>query len=268
MSEYVSGLGRIFDGVRIDNAHSTPKHIAKYLLSKLRSANPNSFILAEYFTNSRESEAEATRELGINGLIREMQNYGNSKDLSTQCHSYGGCQEHIVGKIDDHYRDFSTCKLYRRIKQRYPLPVFYDMTHDNMSTIQKFPPGTISLPHMALNSVLCCSISSTYGFDIMLPKNLSVVKENRLYEIVNIPDYQEPSAEFEGKEIEYYCEIVGYVDIVGTFTNWKPTRMKSEGGGRWTFLINKVGTHYFKFIVDNNWKTSDLYSIAGSDGNN
>jgi glycogen debranching enzyme len=154
MSEYVAGLGKIFDGVRIDNAHSTPMHIAKYLLAKLRSANPNSYVLAEFFTNSRESEAEATRELGINGLIREMQNYGNCKDLSTQCHSYGGCQEQIIGKINDYYLDYSTDKSYRRIKQRYPLPVFYDMTHDNESTIQKYPPGTISLPHLALGSVL------------------------------------------------------------------------------------------------------------------
>lgn len=77
MAEYVTSMGKIFDGVRLDNAHSTPKHIAKYMLQKLRSANPNSYVLAEFFTNSRESEAEATRELGINGLIREMQNYGN-----------------------------------------------------------------------------------------------------------------------------------------------------------------------------------------------
>jgi len=90
MTEYVTSLGKIFDGVRIDNAHSTPKHIAKYLLQKLRSTNPNSYVLAEFFTNNRFSEAEATRELGINGLIREMQNYGNCQDLSAQYHGYGG----------------------------------------------------------------------------------------------------------------------------------------------------------------------------------
>jgi len=125
------------------------------MLQKLRSANPNTYVLAEFFTNSRESEAEAARELGINGLIREMQNYSNSKILSTQCHMYGGCQEYIVGKLDDQYLDHSTGEIYRKIKQRYPLPVFYDMTHDNPSTIQKFPPGTVSLPHLALGSFLC-----------------------------------------------------------------------------------------------------------------
>ena len=143
MAEYVTGLGKIFDGVRLDNAHSTPKHIAQYMLQKMRSANPNIYVLAEFFTNSRESEAEATRELGINGLIREMQNYPNCKDLSTQCHSYGGCQEHIIGKLDDQHMDYATGEKYRKIKQRYPLPVFYDMTHDNLATVQKFPPGTI-----------------------------------------------------------------------------------------------------------------------------
>ena len=90
MSQYVCEISKIFDGIRLDNCHSTPKHVAKYMLQALRTANPNSYVLAEFFTNSRESEAEATRELGINGLIREMQNYGNCKDLSTQCHGYGG----------------------------------------------------------------------------------------------------------------------------------------------------------------------------------
>jgi 1,4-alpha-glucan branching enzyme len=102
----------------------------------------------------------------------------------------------------------------------------------------------------------------------MLPKNLSVVSEDRLYEISSVPDYQEPSSDFEGKEIEYYAEVVSYVDIVGTFTDWKTTRMKEEGGGRWTFLIEKTGTHYFKFIVESNWKSSDIYPTAGPDGNN
>ena len=70
-----------------------------------------------------------------------------------------------MGKLDDQYLDhseghgiqngFNRVVMYRKIKQRYPLPVFYDMTHDNRSTIEKFPPGTISLPHLALGSFLC-----------------------------------------------------------------------------------------------------------------
>lgn len=193
MTEYVSSMASIFDGVRLDNAHSTPKHIAKFMLQTIRSKNLSSYVLAEFFTPSRESEAEATRELGINGLIREMQNYGNCKDLSTQCHGYGGCREYIIGKLDDYFLDHSKGTMYRRIQQRYPLPVFYDMTHDNRSTIEKYPPGNIALPHLVLNSSLCCGISSTYGFDILIPINLSVVSETRNYaildEIEDLPAY-------------------------------------------------------------------------------
>lgn len=272
MTEYVAGLGKIFDGVRIDNAHSTPKHVAQYLLQKLRSANPNSYVLAEFFTNSRESEAEATRELGINGLIREMQNYGNCKDLSTQCHSYGGCQEYIIGKLDDQYLDHSTGQMYRKLKQRYPLPVFYDMTHDNISTIEKFYPGTISLPHMALGSFLCCSISSTYGFDILLPQNLSVVKEHRPYKLVDIPDEEEVKEEKKEKVPEnftiYYVDAKAKkVDIAGTLTKWKPLRMTKKKDG-WQYTIKRAGKHEFKFLVDDEWKTSNKYPIEGVSGNN
>ncbi|CAI2359529.1 unnamed protein product [Moneuplotes crassus] len=267
MTEYLTGLGKIFDGVRIDNAHSTPKHIAKYLLQKLRSTNQNSFVLAEFFTNNRQSEAEATRELGINGLIREMQNFGNCQELSAQYHGYGGCREYIIGKLDDHYLDHSTGEIYRKIKQRYPLPVFYDMTHDNSSTIEKFPPGTISLPHLALGSVLCCSIASTYGFDILLPKNLHIVKEMRLYQVEDSENSGPSEYNPNTKTIEFYAFDAEYVDIAGTFNNWQPERMQQDEG-RWTFDISEPGIHQFKFIKDNEWTSSNIYPIAGPDGNN
>lgn len=266
MTEYVTGLGKIFDGVRIDNAHSTPKHIAKYLLQKLRSTNQNSYVLAEFFTNNRHSEAEATRELGINGLIREMQNFGNCEELSAQYHGYGGCREYIIGKLDDTYLDHSTGEIYRKIKQRYPLPVFYDMTHDNLSTIEKFPPGTVALPHLALGSVLCCSIASTYGFDILLPKNLHVVKEMRLYALEDSKTNQEEE-KTTTTTIEFFADDVGYVDIAGTFNNWQPTRM-SYNDGRWTYELDTPGKHQFKFIKDNEWTASNIYPKEGHDGNN
>ena len=267
MSQYVCEISKIFDGIRLDNCHSTPKHVAKFMLQTLRTANPNSYVLAEFFTNSRESEAEATRELGINGLIREMQNYGNCKDLSTQCHGYGGWQEYIVGKLDDSFLDHSTGKYYKKVQQRYPLPVFYDMTHDNPSTIEKFWPGTISLPHLALNSFLCCSISSTYGFDILLPQNLDLVKENRCYKILDdIPEVINDTIN-DKFTIQFEDSKATCVDIAGTFSNWSVKRMNNENG-LWTIQILKYGNHEFKFIVDGEWKASQDYPTEPVNGNN
>jgi glycogen debranching enzyme len=72
MSKYVRDIASIFDGVRLDNAHNTPLHVAKYLLNEARSANPNIFVMAEFFSNSKESECKYVQELGINTLIREL----------------------------------------------------------------------------------------------------------------------------------------------------------------------------------------------------
>jgi glycogen debranching enzyme len=56
MSQYVRNMAKIFDGIRLDNAHNTPIHIAKYMLTEARSANPNIYIMAELFCDSKRSE--------------------------------------------------------------------------------------------------------------------------------------------------------------------------------------------------------------------
>jgi len=65
-------MALIFDGFRLDNAHSTPIHVCYYLLQIARSVNPNLFVMAELFTSSAQADAHFVRKLNINGLIREM----------------------------------------------------------------------------------------------------------------------------------------------------------------------------------------------------
>lgn len=72
MAKYVHDMAQIFDGVRLDNAHNTPIHVAKYMLAKARSANPNLYVMAELFCDSKDSEYSYSQELGINQLMREL----------------------------------------------------------------------------------------------------------------------------------------------------------------------------------------------------
>ena len=62
----------VFDGFRLDNAHTTPVHVCYYLLQVARSVNPNLFVMAELFTSLAEADALFVRRLNLNGLIREM----------------------------------------------------------------------------------------------------------------------------------------------------------------------------------------------------
>lgn len=41
-----------FKGLRIDNAHSTPKHVLRYLIKWARKVNKNIIIIAELFTGN------------------------------------------------------------------------------------------------------------------------------------------------------------------------------------------------------------------------
>jgi glycogen debranching enzyme len=79
MSQYVYEMAVIFDGFRLDNAHSTPIHVANYMLQVARSVNNNLFIMAELFTSNADIDAMFVRRLNINGLIREVQNTYDTK---------------------------------------------------------------------------------------------------------------------------------------------------------------------------------------------
>lgn len=72
MSQYVCEMAIIFDGFRLDNAHSTPIHVANYMLQVARSVNSNLFIMAELFTSNADIDAMFVRRLNINGLVREV----------------------------------------------------------------------------------------------------------------------------------------------------------------------------------------------------
>uniref|UniRef100_A0A0K0E803 Glycogen debranching enzyme n=1 Tax=Strongyloides stercoralis TaxID=6248 RepID=A0A0K0E803_STRER len=168
MKEYTETCARLFSGFRIDNCHSTPIHVAEYLLNAARKIKPNLYVVAELFTGCEEVDNIFVNRLGITSLIREAQNCQN-KEQGRMVYRYGGKQmASFMGQ---------ECKALNSVAHA----LLYDQTHDNPSPVAKFGSMYCYLPTASLVSTTACAIGSTRGFDEFVTFTIDVVKEKRLY---------------------------------------------------------------------------------------
>ncbi|XP_058515908.1 uncharacterized protein LOC131479414, partial [Ochotona princeps] len=92
MTEYCKIAARVFHGVRLDNCHSTPIHVAQHMLRECRRLRPDFWVFAELFTGSQELDLFFERSLGINALIREAMQTHNAGDLAAHINRYSSSQ--------------------------------------------------------------------------------------------------------------------------------------------------------------------------------
>ncbi|KAI9136440.1 glucanotransferase domain of glycogen debranching enzyme-domain-containing protein [Paraphysoderma sedebokerense] len=175
MASYTKLMASLFHGFRIDNCHSTPIHVAQYLLDLARKERPDLYVIAELFTGDERTDEVFVSKLGINSLIREAMQAWDTKELSRLIHRYSGDP---VGSFKSAV--FAPNPSIMTLKPSAPHAIFMDCTHDNETPAQKRT-AQDALPNAALVAFSCCAMGSVKGYDELVPKYLDIVNEKRVY---------------------------------------------------------------------------------------
>lgn len=192
MTKYARMLAKYFNGLRIDNCHSTPMHVAEHILDEARLVRPDLYVVAELFTGSEEMDYVFVKRLGLSSLIREAMQAWSTAELSRLVHKHGG---RPIGSFEVDEISYSepftkpdstgasgdlTREVIRHIKPTPVHALFMDCTHDNETPAQKRD-ARDTLSNAALVCMCSSATGSVMGYDEIYPKLIDLVNETRLY---------------------------------------------------------------------------------------
>ncbi|KAK1059375.1 bifunctional 4-alpha-glucanotransferase/amylo-alpha-1,6-glucosidase [Friedmanniomyces endolithicus] len=188
MTEYTQLMVKHFVGLRIDNCHSTPLHVAEHMLDAARRVQPNLFVAAELFSGDEKMDFLYCQRLGISCLVREAMQCWSTEEMSRLVHincgrPIGSFEVDDISGADAPPQTNGVAHGVEIVHKIIPSKIhglLMDCTHDNETPVQRRD-GRDTLPNSALVAMCASAAGSVYGMDELYPKLIELVHEKRLY---------------------------------------------------------------------------------------
>jgi len=169
-AEYAAVTAGVFHGVRLDNCHSTPLHVAEHVLRAARRVRPDLYVFAELYAGGESAACHVTNRLGINATVEVALHQHSARQLAERVDESGLLP---LGAFTARQTDW----LVRR--RRTPA-ILFDQTHDDASPLERRT-YVDPLPSAAVVSAASSAVGSNRGYDELVPRTISVISETRLY---------------------------------------------------------------------------------------
>ena len=169
-AEYAAAMAGVFHGIRLDNCHSTPLHVAEYILRTARNVRPDLYVFAELYAGPELAACYVTNRLGLSATA----------DIALHEQSAWQLAERVTtaGKVP--LGTFVTRQTDWLISQRCTPTILFDQSHDDASPLQRRT-YLDPLPSAAVVLASSSAVGSNRGYDELVPRTISVISETRLY---------------------------------------------------------------------------------------
>lgn len=252
-------MAKLFKGIRLDSAQGIPLTALKYFINKARTTNPHVLLIAELLTCNDTADKLFIEELGITLLIKDPIQTQDTVQLAQLLREYSQGTDNALGAFTGRPEDLFGRRA-KALHSQLPCVAVFDCTHDNPMSSQCRGLED-SLPLLSVISFCPTAIGSTLGFDKLLPMQLSIINEKRLYFSREVPVSQENLVKLcEGEgvrvQLKFSAAKASEISVMGEWDNWKnKMKMTENSPGEFSVVLEFGKVDYgkefcYKFIVN------------------
>lgn len=169
-ADYAALTSTAFHGLRLDNCHSTPLHVAQHVLRAARRVRPELYVFAELYAGSDAAACHVVNRLGISATV----------DVALHAHSASQLARKVAEAGDVALGAFTTRRTDWLVGRRRAPSVLFDQSHDDASPL-RCRTFLDPLPSAAVVLAAPSAVGSNRGYDELVPRTISVISETRLY---------------------------------------------------------------------------------------